>query len=75
MRSHRMRGYGSWCMGWNEAGRGGGGGGDGGGCGMLLVYGFFILLALCFFKVALETGSGLGVLFGVAVLAGLLKGR
>jgi Flp pilus assembly protein TadB len=38
-------------------------------------YGFFLLLVLCFFKVAIETGNPLGVLFGIAIVAGLLKGK
>jgi hypothetical protein len=46
--------------------------GDGNGCG-LLAYGFLILVALTFFKVAIETGNGLGFIFGLAIIFGLLK--
>jgi len=69
-----MRGYGSWCLGWREGERPfhKQPSGDGNGCG-LLAYGFLILVALTFFKVAIETGNGLGFIFGLAIILGLLK--
>lgn len=74
MRSSRMRGYGSWCMGWREGERrSGGGGGDGGGCGTLAAVLFFGLLAFSCFKVAVETGNIMGVVLGLAVIAGVVK--
>ena len=71
MRNHRMRGYGAWCMGWNEAERTKyqPSNNSGGGCLIL----FFVLVALCFFKVAIETGNAMGVLLGIAVLVGAFK--
>lgn len=68
-----MRGYGAWCMGWNEAERTkyrpSNNNNSGSGC--LII--FFVLLAFCFFKVAFETGNFLGFLFGLAVLVGAFK--
>lgn len=70
MRNHRMRGYGAWCMGWNEAQRTPyEPNNSGNGC--LIV--FFVILALTFFKVAIETGTPLGFLIGIALLAGLFR--
>lgn len=75
MRNHRMRGYGAWCMGWEEGERNPGGPppNNNSGC-MLLFAGLVILLALSCFKVAFETGNGMGILLGIAVIAGLVKG-
>ena len=74
MRSHKMRGYGAWCQGWNDAERRSGPPSPGnGGCGMW-VLAFMLLLAFSFFKVALETGNGMGLVLGIAVIAGVLKG-
>lgn len=67
MRSSRMRGYGSWCMGWKDAPRTGPDNNNNpSGC--LII--FFIVLAFCFFKAAIEVGSGWGFIFGLALLAG-----
>lgn len=74
MRCSRMRGYGSWCLGWKEAERNPGPPQGNGGCGTVAVCGFVILIALSSFKVALETGSGMAVLIGIAVIAGLAQG-
>jgi hypothetical protein len=74
MRSHRMRGYGSWCMGWRDAERNPGPPpGNNGGCGILF-FGFMALVVFSFFKVALETGNGMGIILGLAVVAGVIKG-
>jgi hypothetical protein len=73
MRCKRMRGYGSWCMGWREGERLPPGPSGNGGCVMAFVYGFLILLAFTFFKVGIESGNGLAFIFGLAVIAGLLK--
>lgn len=74
---HPMRGYGAWCLGWYEAerDRGGGGGppGNNGGC-MVLFMCLVGLFALSCFRVAFETGNMMGVLLGLAVIAGLVKG-
>jgi hypothetical protein len=76
MRCRRMRGYGAWCMGWREGERKTyRPSNNDPGFGSILFYGFLVLVALTFFKVALETGNGLGILFGIAIIAGMLKGR
>lgn len=74
MRSSRMRGYGSWCIGWNEANRKPSPPNDNGGCVIVALGLFFILLVLCLFKASLDTGSPLGFLFGICVIAGFIKG-
>lgn len=73
MRCSRMRGYGSWSMGWNEAQRKPSPPSNNNGCGLLMGL-FFLLLALCLFKASFDTGSPLGLLFGICVIAGFLKG-
>jgi hypothetical protein len=70
-----MRGYGSWCIGWNEANRKSPPPqNDNNGCGMTVLALFFILLALCCFKASFDTGSPLGFLFGICVIMGFIKG-
>lgn len=71
MRSSRMRGYGSWCIGWREAERKPyqGGGGPG-----IFFYGFIILLVISCIKVAIETGNPTAFIIGLAVIAGVFKG-
>lgn len=74
MRSHRMRGYGAWCMGWRDGGRRSGPpSGNGWGCGVLVLL-FAALLVFTSVRVALETGSGLALLLGFAVIMGIVKG-
>lgn len=77
MRCKKMRGYGSWCIGWREGDRSSRHQpttGDGNGCG-LLMFGFLVLVALTLFKIAIETGNGLGLILGFAIIAGLLKSK
>lgn len=76
MRNHRMRGYGSWCIGWNEGSRKTyqptkNTSNNGNGC--VLV--FVVLFALCSFKVAIESGNFWGLVFGLAVLAGFFGAK
>jgi len=73
VRSSRMRGYGSWCIGWREGERQRGQPLGDPGCGMFFFYAFFALLVFYCFKVSAETGNFMGVLIGLAVVAGLLK--
>lgn len=72
MRCSRMRGYGSFCLGWKEAERTKYEPSNNSGGGCLLI--FFTLLAFSFFKVAVETGNFVGFLLGIAVIAGALNG-
>lgn len=71
MRCSRMRGYGSWCMGWREGERlpPGPPGKPG-----IFFWGFMALLVFSFVKVGIETGNSMGFLLGLAVVAGLMKG-
>lgn len=74
MRSHRMRGYGAWCMGWRDGERNSAPPpGNGWGCAVFAV-GFAVLVLISSFRVAFETGSGLALLFGFAVVMGIVKG-
>lgn len=75
MRSSRMRGYGSWCIGWNEGSRKQPTPppSNNGGC-MIIFLIFIILLVFSSFKASFETGSPLGIFLGLAIVAGLLKG-
>lgn len=68
-----MRGYAFWCMGWDENDPSPGPPGNNGGC-MVLFMCLVGLFALSCFRVAFETGNMMGVLLGLAVIAGLLKG-
>ena len=76
MRSKRMRGYGSWCMGWKEAekSRKSHPNNDGNGLGSIIFYFFLIVIAITFFQVAVQTGNPLGILLGFAIITGMLKG-
>lgn len=74
MPSHRMRGYGSWSIGWREGERAGPPpSGNPWGCGVVAVL-FIILLLFTCLKVALETGNGMALLIGLAVVAGIVQG-
>lgn len=74
MRSSRMRGYGAWKAGWREGERRISGSPPGNSrCGTLLGYGFILLLVFSCFKVAFESGNPMGILFGLAVIAGVIK--
>lgn len=77
MRCKRMRGYGSWCLGWKEGERASNrpSNNDNGGCGTTVVVGFILIVAFSFFKVAIESGNGLAFILGLAVIAGLMKSR
>jgi hypothetical protein len=69
-----MRGYGSWCIGWNEGSRKPiPPSNNNNGC-LLIFIGFVILLVITSFKVSFETGNPLAIIFGLAILAGMLKG-
>lgn len=74
MRCKRMRGYGSWCIGWNEAKNKPYEPNNNTGCGIVGLGLFFILLAICFVKASIDTGSPLGVLLAISVLTGFVKG-
>jgi hypothetical protein len=74
MRSSRMRGYGSWCIGWNEGkNKNIEPPSNNNGCLFIFII-FVILLIISSFKASFQTGSPLGIIFGLAILAGLLKG-
>lgn len=74
MRSSRMRGYGSWSIGWREGERSPGPPpGNPWGCGVVAI-GFIVLLLVTSVKVALETGNGMALLIGLAVAAGIIQG-
>lgn len=74
MRSHRMRGYGAWCMGWRDGERRSSPPpGNGWGCGVLVLV-FVVLLVFSSVRVALETGSFYSILIALAVIAGILNG-
>lgn len=76
MRSSRMRGYGSWSIGWNEARRKSNlppNNNDNNGCAILFL-GFSFLFLISCFKVSFETGSPLAIFIGLAAIAGTLKG-
>ncbi|NDD54931.1 hypothetical protein EBZ39_13885 [bacterium] len=72
MRSSRMRGYGSWCMGWREAERkpsppsseGPG----------IFFFAFMALVVFSCAKVAIETGNPMSFLLGLAVVVGIFQG-
>lgn len=68
LRSKNMRGYGSWSMGWKEAERNPGPPGDNSGC--LIPAGILIILIAW---ASIQAG-GLGILFGLAAIAGILNG-
>lgn len=71
MRSSRMRGYGSWCMGWREAERKPSppSGGPG-----IFFFAFMALVVFSCVKVAIETGNPMAFLIGLAVVAGIFQG-
>lgn len=71
MRSSRMRGYGSWSMGWREGERTPSPPSSGPG---ILFYGFMLLVVVSFVKVAIDTGNPMAFLIGLAVIAGVIKG-
>jgi len=68
-----MRGYGSWSIGWNEASRKPSPPSNNNGCLVIFVC-FVILLVITSFKVSFETGNPLAIIFGLAILAGMMKG-
>lgn len=69
-----MRGYGSWRIGWNEGSRKPSPpSNNNNGC-LLIFIVFVILLVITSFKVSFETGNPLAIIFGLAILAGMLKG-
>lgn len=79
MRFRRMRGYGSWSIGWREGERRGSfqprnNGNNNGGLGPIILFGFLILTAITLVQVSIQTGSLLGILIGIALVAGILKG-
>lgn len=67
-----MRGYGSWTIGWREGGRLPPS--EPSGCGTILLFSFFAILVISFFRVGIETGNPMGFLLGLAVVAGVIKG-
>lgn len=70
-----MRGYGSWCIGWKEGERRPSGPPpEPSGCGMLMFFGFMALVVFSFLKTSLETGNPMGLILGLAVVAGVMKG-
>ena len=69
MRSHRMRGYGAWCQGWNDAKRLPPGPPHKPG---VIFWGFVVLVLFSCVQVALQ-GHPMALLFGLALLAGALK--
>ena len=70
-----MRGYGSWTIGWREGERNRGGPSpEPGGCGTLLFVGFIAIVIFSFLKTSLETGNPMGLILGLAVVAGVMKG-
>jgi hypothetical protein len=71
MRCSRMRGYGSWCIGWREGERLPPGPPSKPG---IFFYGFMALVVFSCVKVGIETGNFMGFLLGLAVVAGLVKG-
>lgn len=76
MRSHRMRGYGAWCQGWNDAARSRRSGpppSDNGGCLAIMICLGAVFIFSCI-KVTLETGNIYALFIGMAVIAGVLKG-
>lgn len=74
MRSSRMRGYGSWTIGWREGERNRGGpSGDNGGC-LIVALPLIGLILFSAVKVSLETGNFLAILFGLAIIMGILSG-
>lgn len=74
MRSSRMRGYGSWSIGWREGERNPGPPPeDSWGC-VIVSIGFIILLLCVSLKTAVETGSGMAILIGLAIAAGIIQG-
>lgn len=71
LRCRKMRGYGSWCMGWKEAERlppGPPGNGPG-----IFFYCIVGLIVLTCGKVALETGNPAALLIGLGIIAGVMK--
>lgn len=70
MRNHRMRGFGSWSLGWWEAERLPPGPPHKPGC---FFWGFIALVLFSCIKVALE-GHPFALLLGLAVLAGAIQG-
>lgn len=65
-----MRGYGSWTIGWREGERTPNGPPGEPGC---LFWAFIGTLLLAALQVALQ-GNPLAILFGLAILAGVIKG-
>lgn len=69
-----MRGYGSWCIGWNEGSRKPiPPSNNNNGCLIIFIF-FVVLLVISAIKVTFETGNPLGLFLALAVVAGLLKG-
>lgn len=68
MRCSRMRGYGSWSIGWREGERLPPGKPNGG-C-MFIFCGIVVLAALCSFA----QGTGMGFILGLAIILGMFKG-
>lgn len=69
MRSSRMRGYGSWTIGWREGERLPPGEPNNNGC-MLVFCGIVVLAAFCCFT----QGTGMGFLLGIAIILGMVNG-
>jgi hypothetical protein len=70
MRSSRMRGYGSWTIGWREGERLPPGPSQGPGC---LFWGFIAVLLYTCVQVAIQ-GHPFALLLGLAILIGAVKG-
>jgi hypothetical protein len=73
MRSKRMRGYGSWCIGWNESNRNETPSSNNSGCLWILI-GLGVLFFISSLKVTMETGNLFSICIGIAVLCGIIKG-
>lgn len=76
MRSSRMRGYGSWTIGWREGERKSNfpdNNNNNNGCAPLFI-GLAILILFSSIKVTLETGNILALLIGIAMVCGIIKG-
>lgn len=71
MRSHRMRGYGAWCSGWNEA-KAPRGRPNNTGPGPIFFLFAGLLVLLCF-RTAIESGNGFTALLGIAIFCGVMK--
>lgn len=71
MRCSRMRGYGSWCMGWREAERKPSPPSKDPG---IFFWAVVAMIVFSFLKVAVETGNTTGLLIGIAVVIGVIQG-